>query len=106
MVRDDGYLKMPSSVSHDWFETRRKPPGLAQSTAPGAVMGTIAPCPRAGGEPTGTPADIFALGIVFYELVTAITHSKPSPQLCCIIFTDADSAFCVDWEPQPRCWMT
>jgi serine/threonine protein kinase/Tol biopolymer transport system component len=75
MVRDDGYLKILD------FGLARLVPGtntgdeagnLARQTAPGAVMGTIAyMSPEQGrGEPTGTPTDIFALGIVFYELLT------------------------------------
>jgi eukaryotic-like serine/threonine-protein kinase len=75
MVRDDGYLKILD------FGLARLVPGtkpgneaarLAGQTAAGAVMGTIAYMSpeQARGEPTGTPTDIFALGIVFYELVT------------------------------------
>ena len=75
MVRDDGYLKILD------FGLARLVPGtntgdkaadLMRQTAPGAVFGTIAYMSpeQARGEPTGPPTDIFALGIVFYELVT------------------------------------
>jgi predicted ATPase len=74
MVRDDGILKVL-----DFGLARRLPanwgqpaaPG-GQATDPGTRMGTLlymAP-EQARGEPVGTAADVFALGLVLYELAT------------------------------------
>ena len=75
MVRDDGYLKILDfglarlvPVTDDEDEAS----ALMRQTMPGAVIGTVAYMSpeQARGEPTGPPSDIFALGIVFYELIT------------------------------------
>ncbi len=73
MVRDDGYLKvldfglarlLPATASGSEAAT------LAQQTTPGTVMGTVAYMSpeQARGESVSHPSDIFALGIVLYEL--------------------------------------
>jgi serine/threonine protein kinase/tetratricopeptide (TPR) repeat protein len=75
MVRDDGYLKvldfglarlLPTTASDPEAAT------LAQQTTPGTVMGTLAYMSpeQASGQTVGPPSDVFALGIVLYELVT------------------------------------
>jgi predicted ATPase len=74
MVRSDGYVKVL-----DFGLARLMPPegvsseGLTENaTEAGAVLGTLrymAP-EQARGEPVGAAADIFALGLVLYELVT------------------------------------
>jgi serine/threonine protein kinase len=75
MVRDDGYVKVldfglarlrPATESDSEAAT------LAQQTTPGTVMGTVAYMSpeQARGEPVNHPSDIFALGIVLYELAT------------------------------------
>jgi len=75
MIRDDGYLKVldfglarlvPVTGTDD------EAAALMRQTLPGAVLGTVAYMSpeQARGEPAGPPADIFALGIVFYEMVT------------------------------------
>jgi eukaryotic-like serine/threonine-protein kinase len=74
MVRDDGYVKVL-----DFGLARLLPTGsgedaatLAQQTMPGTVMGTVAYMSpeQARGETVSHPSDIFALGIVLYELAT------------------------------------
>ena len=69
---------------------------LAKQTMPGVIMGTVAYMSpeQASGQSVGAPSDIFALGIVFYELATgrhpfraetlvgylhAITQQAPTP---------------------------
>ena len=75
MVRDDGYVKvldfglarlLPTTSSDPEAQT------LAQQTTPGTVMGTLAYMSpeQASGHNVGSPSDIFALGIVLYELAT------------------------------------
>ncbi|MCW5969409.1 MAG: protein kinase [Blastocatellales bacterium] len=75
MVRDDGYVKVldfglarlrPATESDSEAAT------LAQQTTPGAVMGTVAYMSpeQARGETVSHPSDVFALGIVLYELAT------------------------------------
>jgi tetratricopeptide (TPR) repeat protein len=75
MVRDDGYVKVldfglarlrPATESDSEAAT------LAQQTTPGTVMGTVAYMSpeQARGERVKHPSDIFALGIVLYELAT------------------------------------
>ena len=98
MVRNDGYVKVL-----DFGLARLLPTGsgedattLAQQTMPGVIMGTVAYMSpeQASGHSVGVPSDIFALGIVFYELATgqhpfrsetlvgylhAITQQSPTP---------------------------
>jgi serine/threonine-protein kinase len=99
MVRDDGYVKVldfglarlrPATESDSEAAT------LAQQTTPGTVMGTVAYMSpeQARGETVSHPSDVFALGIVLYELATgrhpfkaetligylhAITLQEPAP---------------------------
>ncbi|MGH9841637.1 MAG: protein kinase domain-containing protein [Blastocatellia bacterium] len=75
MVRDDGYVKvldfglarlLPATASGEDAAT------LAQQTTPGQLMGTVAYMSpeQASGQSVSHPSDIFALGIVLYELAT------------------------------------
>jgi len=75
MLRDDGYVKildfglarlMPATATDTEAAT------LMQQTTPGALLGTVAYMSpeQARGEPAPPATDIFALGIVFYELAT------------------------------------
>jgi serine/threonine protein kinase len=75
MLRDDGYVKildfglarlMPATATDSEAAT------LMQQTTPGALLGTVAYMSpeQARGEAVGPASDIFALGIVFYELAT------------------------------------
>src|SRR5688572_25455256 len=75
MVRDDGYVKvldfglarlLPTTASDPEAAT------LAQQTTPGTVMGTLAYMSpeQASGHTVGSASDVFALGIVLYELAT------------------------------------
>ncbi len=75
MVRNDGYVKMldfglarllPNTSSDPEAAT------LAQQTTPGTVMGTLAYMSpeQASGLTVSSPSDVFALGIVLYELAT------------------------------------
>jgi TolB-like protein/Tfp pilus assembly protein PilF len=74
MVRDDGYVKvldfglarlLPTASGEDAAT-------LAQQTTPGMIMGTVAYMSpeQACGQNARPPSDIFALGIVLYELMT------------------------------------
>ena len=75
MVRDDGYIKLldfgvarlvPQPASGEEAVT------LAYRTLPGTLLGTLAYMSpeQAHGQHVGPATDIFALGVVFYELVT------------------------------------
>ena len=75
MVRKDGYVKildfglarlMPSATTDTEAKT------IVQQTAPGSLLGTVAYMSpeQARGETTGRAGDIFALGIILYELAT------------------------------------
>lgn len=75
MVRDDGYVKvldfglarlLPFNASDPEAAT------LALQTTPGAIMGTLAYLSpeQARGERASYPSDIFALGIVLYEMAS------------------------------------
>ncbi len=75
MVRDDGYVKVldfglarliPTTANDSEAET------LAMQTRPGTLLGTVAYMSpeQARGEAVSPPSDIFALGIVLYELAT------------------------------------
>src|SRR6266850_2740423 len=75
MVRDDGYVKMLDFGLARLLPTTASDPEamtLAQQTTPGTVMGTLAYMSpeQASGQTVGSPSDIFALGIVLYELAT------------------------------------
>jgi serine/threonine protein kinase/predicted ATPase len=74
MVRDDGYVKVL-----DFGLARLVPTGSgedaatpAQQTTPGTIMGTVAYMSpeQAGGQSVSPASDIFALGIVLYEMAT------------------------------------
>jgi serine/threonine protein kinase len=75
MVRDDGYVKMLDFGLARLLPTTTSDPEamtLAQQTTPGTVMGTLAYMSpeQASGQLAGSPSDVFALGIVLYELAT------------------------------------
>ena len=75
MVRDDGYLKMLDFGLARLLPTTSSDPEamtLAQQTTPGTVMGTLAYMSpeQATGQTAGSASDVFALGIVLYELAT------------------------------------
>jgi non-specific serine/threonine protein kinase len=75
MVRDDGYVKMLDFGLARLLPTTASDPEaatLAQQTTPGTVMGTLAYMSpeQASGQTASPPSDVFALGIVLYELAT------------------------------------
>ncbi len=80
MVRDDGYVKVLdfglarlSPLRNADFGLRsQEVETLMQQTTPGTIMGTVAYMSpeQARGEVVSHPSDIFALGIVLYELAT------------------------------------
>src|SRR5687768_18250201 len=75
MVRDDGYVKMLDFGLARLLPTTSSDPEamtLAQQTTPGTVMGTLAYMTpeQASGQVVGSASDVFALGIVLYELAT------------------------------------
>lgn len=75
MVRDDGYVKVLDfglARLRPAMESDSEAATLAQQTTPGTIMGTIAYMSpeQARGETVGHPSDVFALGIVLYELAT------------------------------------
>jgi predicted ATPase len=72
MLRPDGYVKLL-----DFGLARVQPEAIAAGstgpmTEPGTVLGTVAYMApeQARGEPVAPEADIFALGVVLYELIT------------------------------------
>jgi TolB-like protein/Flp pilus assembly protein TadD len=99
MVRDDGYVKVLDfglARLRAAAESDSEAATLAQQTTPGTLMGTVAYMSpeQARGETVSHPSDIFALGIVLYELATgrhpfkaetlvgylhAITLQEPQP---------------------------
>ena len=75
MVRDDGYVKMLDFGLARLMPTTSSDPEaatLAHQTTPGTVMGTLAYMSpeQASGQIVGSASDVFALGIVLYELAT------------------------------------
>ena len=75
MVRDDGYVKVLDfglARLRPATESDAEAATLAQQTTPDTVMGTVAYMSpeQARGETVGHPSDVFALGIVLYELAT------------------------------------
>jgi serine/threonine-protein kinase len=75
MVRDDGYVKILDFGLARLLPTTSSDPEaatLVQETTPGTVMGTFAYMSpeQASGQPAGSSSDVFALGIVLYELAT------------------------------------
>jgi serine/threonine-protein kinase len=99
MVREDGYVKVLDfglARLRAAAESDSEAATLAQQTTPGTVMGTVAYMSpeQARGEMVSHPSDVFALGIVLYELATgrhpfkaetlvgylhAITLQEPQP---------------------------
>src|SRR5687767_2106865 len=72
MLRPDGYVKLL-----DFGLARVQPESIAAGstgpmTEPGMVLGTVAYMApeQARGEPVAPEADVFALGVVLYELIT------------------------------------
>jgi serine/threonine protein kinase/predicted ATPase len=72
MLRPDGYIKLL-----DFGLARVQPEAVSAGstgpmTAPGTVLGTVAYMApeQARGEPVAPEADVFALGVLLYELVT------------------------------------
>ncbi|MGE0885280.1 MAG: protein kinase [Blastocatellales bacterium] len=75
MMRDDGYVKVLDfglARLRPATENDSEAATLAQQTTPGALLGTVAYMSpeQARGETVSHPSDVFALGIVFYELAT------------------------------------
>ena len=75
MVRDDGYVKVLDFGLARLLPTTSSDPEaatLAQQTTPGTVMGTLAYMSpeQSSGQTAGSGSDVFALGIVLYELAT------------------------------------
>ena len=75
MVREDGYVKVLDfglARLRPATENDSEAATLAQQTTPGTLMGTVAYMSpeQARGETVSYPSDIFALGIVLYELAT------------------------------------
>lgn len=75
MVRDDGYVKVLDFGLARLLgaeASNADAVALSRLTTPGMIVGTVAYMSpeQAFGEAVGPPSDVFALGIVLYELVT------------------------------------
>ena len=86
MVRDDGYVKMLDFGLARLLPTTASDPEamtLAQQTTPGTVMGTLAYMSpeQASGQTVGSASDVFALGIVLYEIATGSHPFKSESML-------------------------
>lgn len=74
MLRDDGYLKVLDFGLARLFEHDGARNADEWKTGTGIIVGTLrylAP-EQAAGDPVGAPTDIFALGVVLYELLSAV----------------------------------
>jgi serine/threonine-protein kinase len=72
MVRPDGYVKLLDFGLARQHEMASSPTMTAIGTDPGMVIGTVgymAP-EQARGETAAPEADIFAFGVLLYEMVT------------------------------------
>ncbi|MCI0461198.1 MAG: serine/threonine-protein kinase, partial [Gemmataceae bacterium] len=73
MVRADGYVKvLDFGLARRLPTLARSDPGGGRDTDPGTLLGTVAfmSPEQARGEPVESASDIFALGIVLYQLAT------------------------------------
>jgi serine/threonine-protein kinase len=73
MVRDDGYVKiLDFGLARLLPTAANTEPATGAETTPGMILGTVAYMSpeQARGEAASHPSDIFALGIVLYELAT------------------------------------
>jgi predicted ATPase/serine/threonine protein kinase len=79
MIRQDGYVKvLDFGLARLVTEPERGPQAL-MGTHPGRVVGTVRYMSpeQARGENPAAPSDVFALGVVFYEMATG-RHPFPS----------------------------
>ncbi len=97
MVRDDGYVKVLDFGLARLFERDGGPDSNSDEwkTGAGLIVGTmryLAP-EQASGEVVAAPTDIFALGVVLYELLTGVhpfARSSTMALLGAIIARDPD----------------
>jgi tetratricopeptide (TPR) repeat protein len=97
MVRDDGYVKVLDFGLARLFERDGGPDSNSDEwkTGAGLIVGTmryLAP-EQASGEVVAAPTDIFALGVVMYELLTGVhpfARSSTMALLGAIIARDPD----------------
>jgi predicted ATPase len=75
MVRDDGYLKVVDfGLARGIPKSLQPEPGSGRETDPGSILGTVLYMSpeQAQGLPAESASDVFALGVVFYQLLTGV----------------------------------
>lgn len=79
MLRDDGYLKVLDFGLARLFERTGGFDDDSSQTKTGIIMGTLRYLSpeQAAGDPVTAPSDVFGLGVVLYELLTAMHPFNP-----------------------------
>ena len=108
MVRPDGYVKVldfglaGTMAAFDVATMTRSASGAAAAvTGSGEVVGTVAYMSpeQARNDGVGAPSDVFALGVVFYEVLTGHHPFESGPGMTMVVRMLSD-------QPAPPSWHT